>query len=115
LKIDLSKFEVEMLDAALNVWEKEPSADAAMGGIMGVILSGISGRAGDPTGAETIKNDMRQMRSDAEKTGAETTVAGCALARKTFAGFGDRFRTHAGRKPGYPPPRFKIDDYANHS
>jgi 1-deoxy-D-xylulose 5-phosphate reductoisomerase len=82
LKIDLSKFEVEMLDAALNVWEKEPSADAAMGGIMGVILSGISGRAGDPTGAETIKNDMRQMRSDAEKTVQKRRLQAALLRAK---------------------------------
>lgn len=65
MKIELSQFEVELLDQALSVWEKEPSTDAAMGGIIGTILTGMAGR-GHADG-DAMRAEMKSSRDDAEK------------------------------------------------
>lgn len=82
MKIELSQFEVELLDAALTVWEKEPSTDASMSGIMGAIFSGIAGRDGNSETAATIKNDMKQMRADADKSVQKRRIQAALLRAK---------------------------------
>lgn len=38
MKVELSKFEVELLDQALQVWESQPMTDGMMGSILGSML-----------------------------------------------------------------------------
>ncbi len=55
MKIGLSKFEVELLDQALEAWEKEPQSDAALGSIFAALISG-------PANAERTKALMLEER-----------------------------------------------------
>lgn len=103
MKIELSQFEVEMLDAALTVWEKEPSADAAMGGIMGAIFAGMAGRK-NPEHRDTIKDDMRNMRNDAEKLVQKRRLQAALLRAKLLQGLAVNSEHSFDENPFTPPP-----------
>jgi len=103
MKIELSQFEVELLDQALSVWEKEPHSEASMSGLVGVMLAGITGRE-NPEGAESIRGDVKLMRTQAEKTVQKRRLQAALLRAKLLQGLAIDSEHSVEENPLTPPP-----------
>lgn len=78
MTIELSSADLELIDSALDIWEKQPSEEACRSSMMGIMLSGLKKNV-DPTEAE---RQTEALFEKANKTAKERKHRGILLRAK---------------------------------
>jgi hypothetical protein len=106
MKVELSQFEVELLDSALTAWEAEPSGDAMMTGFVGAMLGGLAG----PESVERLKKDRDEIKSRAVKESQKRRLKAALLRAKLLQALAVDSE-HSVEENPLTPPRWKVNEY----
>lgn len=68
MQIELTEFEIDLLDKALVAWQGEPQREGFVGSLMGAMLRGFTGKT-NPEAAEAMARDAKLEREKSEQEG----------------------------------------------
>ncbi len=78
MQIELNKNEIELIDTALDIWEKEAQRDAMLSSMLGVMTR----RVEEPK--EKIVEDMKSEMAEANKESQRRRIKSIMLRAKLF-------------------------------
>jgi hypothetical protein len=68
MQVELTEFEIDLLDKALVAWQGEPQREGFAGNLMGAMLRGLTGKT-NPEAAEAMARDAKLEKEKAEQEG----------------------------------------------
>jgi hypothetical protein len=103
MKIELSKFEVELLDRSLDAYESEPVTT-------GFSISILTSMLGRQRTAEEVKRDALDQRDSAQKECGKRRLQAALLRAKLLQALAVDSE-HCVEENPLTPPRLKVNEY----
>lgn len=70
MQVELTEFEIDLLDKALVAWQHQPKQEGLTACLMGSMLRGMAGKD-NPEAADEIANDVKKQRAESSELGRQ--------------------------------------------
>ena len=70
MQVELTEFEIDLLDKALVAWQHQPTQEGLTACLMGSMLRGMSEKD-NPAAADEIANDVKKQRAESSELGRQ--------------------------------------------